>query len=266
MNYLPYRRKLWTPAQLIPNGNMVDWHDASDANTISDTSGLVNSWSDKSGRGNVLTASSTARPTTNSAQLNGLNLISFDGSTDEMIDSTAYDIGSGTIGTHLIGLLVPYGSSTGVGFLFFYRDAAGTGLGTAMSLENNVSGNELSFRSYLNGFAECNTSWTAGNPQIFSMSLAAGATYNNSVWFINGTSSTPTGTSASGSYSAGTKKMSFGAANADGWANADIAEILFFKGILTTEQRQKIEGYLAWKWKVQSLLPTGHPFKLGAPK
>ena len=35
-------------------------------------------------------------------------------------------------------------------------------------------------------------------------------------------------------------------------------EILIYKGTLTTEQREKIEGYLSWKWKLQSNLPSNH--------
>jgi len=34
---------------------------------------------------------------------------------------------------------------------------------------------------------------------------------------------------------------------------------------LTPFNRQKVEGYLAWKWGLQSNLPTSHPFRAAAP-
>jgi hypothetical protein len=47
-----------------------------------------------------------------------------------------------------------------------------------------------------------------------------------------------------------------------------IAEFILFNGILTTTQRQQIEGYLAWKWGLQGNLTTGavaHPYKSFRP-
>ena len=39
-----------------------------------------------------------------------------------------------------------------------------------------------------------------------------------------------------------------------------IAELIAYDAPLTTIQRQQIEGYLAWKWGLQSALPATHPF------
>jgi len=44
-----------------------------------------------------------------------------------------------------------------------------------------------------------------------------------------------------------------------------LCEILFFRGVLSTVNRQTLEGYLAWKWGIQSNLPLGHPYKSSAP-
>lgn len=40
-----------------------------------------------------------------------------------------------------------------------------------------------------------------------------------------------------------------------------IYEILVIPSILSTKTRQKIEGYLAWKWGLQANLPSTHPYK-----
>lgn len=42
----------------------------------------------------------------------------------------------------------------------------------------------------------------------------------------------------------------------------DLAEIIVFNLVLSTAQRQQVEGYLAWKWGIQASLPSTHPYKL----
>jgi hypothetical protein len=48
--------------------------------------------------------------------------------------------------------------------------------------------------------------------------------------------------------------------------NGYIQEILIYNTPLTTFQRQQVEGYLAWKWNLQSALPANHPYKVFPPK
>jgi hypothetical protein len=42
-------------------------------------------------------------------------------------------------------------------------------------------------------------------------------------------------------------------------------EIIFFNSVLTTNQRQQVEGYLALKWGLTGSLPSGHPYKSFSP-
>jgi hypothetical protein len=42
--------------------------------------------------------------------------------------------------------------------------------------------------------------------------------------------------------------------------NGFIGEIIYYNGVPVDSQRQYIEGYLAWKWRIQSRLPSNHPF------
>jgi len=65
----------FSPLELSP----ALWLDASDASTISDTGGAVDTWADKSGNGNDVTQSTEAdKPTTGTRTLNGLNVLDFD--------------------------------------------------------------------------------------------------------------------------------------------------------------------------------------------
>lgn len=45
----------------------------------------------------------------------------------------------------------------------------------------------------------------------------------------------------------------------------EIAEIIIFRRILTTTERQLVEGDIMWSWGKQASLPSGHPYKSAAP-
>ena len=53
------------------------------------------------------------------------------------------------------------------------------------------------------------------------------------------------------------------------WADyqpwGDVNEMILTSGILSTSDRQKLEGYLAWKWGTVASLPSDHPYKNGEP-
>ena len=53
--------------------------------------------------------------------------------------------------------------------------------------------------------------------------------------------------------------------NASQWFIGNMAETLIFNRVLSTDDRQTVEGYLAWKWGLQGNLPTTHPYKFLSP-
>lgn len=44
-----------------------------------------------------------------------------------------------------------------------------------------------------------------------------------------------------------------------------ISEVLIIDRVLTTAERQAVEGYLAWKWGIQASLPVDHPYRNTRP-
>lgn len=50
-----------------------------------------------------------------------------------------------------------------------------------------------------------------------------------------------------------------------GWNTATVSEVILYNSILNMDQRQQVERYLAWKWKVPSVLPTSHLGYKGPP-
>ena len=54
-------------------------------------------------------------------------------------------------------------------------------------------------------------------------------------------------------------------ANGGGYGDIAISEVLMYDNVLSTTNQQLIEGYLAWKWNINSSLPTNHPYYNYAP-
>jgi hypothetical protein len=44
-----------------------------------------------------------------------------------------------------------------------------------------------------------------------------------------------------------------------------LGEVIQVSGDLTVQNRQRVEGYLAWKWRLQASLPADHPFRNAPP-
>ena len=100
--------------------------------------------------------------------------------------------------------------------------------------------------------------------------ILSGMTYRNSgnLLVINGTPRPAAG--VMGGSLTNSVNVTIGVALAFGsytrfWA-ADMAEILVFNASLTVFQREQVEGYLAWKWGLQTSLPASHPFRNAPPQ
>ncbi len=47
--------------------------------------------------------------------------------------------------------------------------------------------------------------------------------------------------------------------------SGQIAEIIGYNRVLTITERQQVEGYLQWKWGIQSTIPSGNPYTVTPP-
>jgi hypothetical protein len=56
-----------------------------------------------------------------------------------------------------------------------------------------------------------------------------------------------------------------GASATDNLLTATIYEMVIFSRALTSSERQQVEGHLAWKWGLQSNLPSTHAYAKFAP-
>jgi len=102
--------------------------------------------------------------------------------------------------------------------------------------------------------------YTANNSTSLNNILLGSVTITNNLWasWVNGGNTSYSGTIAN---TAG-RTTNIGSSGA---TINYIYEVNIYNQSLTPFNRQKVEGYLAWKWGIQSNLPTSHPFKTAAP-
>jgi hypothetical protein len=97
-----------------------------------------------------------------------------------------------------------------------------------------------------------------GLPNIYSVRFDSSAITS----FFNGTSTSGGQSGTSDGSLASSTTYSF-ATNTG--MNGYFYEILLYNTSFTATQRQQIEGYLAWKWGLQSNLPATHPYVFSPP-
>ena len=228
----------------------------------------VSAWRDKSLSGLTFTSTGLTAPTYNANSQNGLSTVAFaSASTQGLITTTSV-------------ASLPNGSASGTYFCVT-RSAASTAspqifftYGPTNSVTNQVrqfyySSNTypgtLTTDIYAAGRIVDGTDYQNAY-SILSSTMVASATGNNG-WdngnVFSGNATFPDGASLT-SMAIGTGRASIGfgrnSSSNDWWLNGNVAEILVFSNVLTTVERQQIEGYLAWKWGLQASLPSTHPY------
>ena len=263
MAYLPGKMTLrkefvwndsfWTPDAL--SADLALWLDADDASTITLNGSTVSQWSDKSGNGNNASQATAAfQPSYVTSSISGKSALDFDGSDDILLTSftipdnhTVFYVARSDGQTGTGSLLRPVWSSTG---------GSPALIGSGATRDPTL---QLDFYMLTNRITPVAASF------LDNETLLAGSTYDGVrlSGFKNGSPySTPLVLSHSG----------FGAATIGGDTDdvtrrfhGPIAEIVMADTTLSTDARQKLEGYLAWKWGLVANLPSGHPYKIKPP-
>lgn len=237
----------WTPASL---SELAAWYDALDSGTITyNGSNYVSQWDDKSGSGYHMTQSNAAY-------------------------KPLYDSGDDSINFTEDYMEYISGISAQAGFAVIRNADGNIGLATVtMIFGDGGSGSYIFLRT---------------NSSDYTISVD-GALLNTGDITINGGDLTPgdgTGTNITYSGFSGfpthneadsfyfqidqaenfTKMATYRNPPRDPDAsNVDIHEWFLFTNSLSTSDRQKLEGYCAHKWGIESKLPAGHPYKSSPP-
>ncbi len=248
--------KLWQPSEITTEL----WLDASDASTITEAGGDISQWDDKSGNGNdAVQATGSAQPSYVAAGQNGLNVLRLDG-----MEYMTVDHG-----------VVPDNDEASMVFIV----AKGTDADEGMISNGNFAQN----KSY--SFATANAStdmvfWGGGSSpltQIYTLNttfedmsiheIAISMTDTRIDLYQDGDLLDTDASFTESVANDGTQEGVIGATQFldDEDLNGDMCEVIVLKQEPDIITRQKMEGYLAWKWGLQGSLPVGHPFKLVCP-
>jgi hypothetical protein len=267
----------WTPALITT----ALWLDAADASTINATSGAVDGWNDKSGGGINFSSSSTLRPATGSESLGGKNVITLDGTNDNMNAGNALN-----------------SVWTGSAFNIFYAAKNNNVDSSSGIILAKTCGSPLNLRQFSSTIRTNRSQLTAHyTPDTSNFTIVNGSTnITNSQWVICSQAYTNTGSGSAdtttrvamtvngavetpvvaafagnlGTIPSASGLLSIGAIVGDGTQNVlnlngAIAEIVVTSSVLSTLNRQKLEGYLAHKWGLTANLPSDHPYKVNPP-
>lgn len=229
------------------------WLDASDTSSLTLSSGLVISWSDKSGNGNHAYKSSDALRPSSGSVMNGLNAINFVAATESN-------------GKRMEGSLSTSISDNTVFRVFRHKSWGNAQFATVLEL-NNYNAGSASNRSSdsIQGPVYTAGSYRISWNNIYSSQFAAydiretGSILSNSTdasatyLYLNGKLIASSGSN----YSAARDRYYLG----DDWTYGDafnglICEVIIYNRALTIKEKKQVEAYLSAKWGVPLIMDS----------
>ena len=247
----------FTPTSI---SGLTNWYDGSDpnANGILPSNGTtISTWKDKSTNANNMIAQTAGTYTYANNSQNGLGTVTFNNSWYRTATANAtypFDV----------YVVVKLNSTTNA------ADVIGSGSNNSDNFNSLTFGEHTAGRWHngSSGFsrtpnAVSSTSETSTSFLLMQWSIANNNfyIYRNGVQIMSTTSYTWGGPSNQ-EFRLGNRYYT----TANIQLQGSIAEVLFYNSQLQTSNRQKVEGYLAWKWGLQTNLPTTHPYYTLAPK
>lgn len=246
---------VWTPAEITT----ALWLDAADSDTITLNGSNVSQWDDKSGNNrDVLQGTSSAQPGYATAAQNNLNTLTFDGG-DFLGTAANFPL----TGNAEFSIFVAYrkGSTNTEGCLLGWGNGINA-LG-AVGLYNDGS---LSLWAYAGGNSFSINSIGVSTDYIMGYTKRPGAINATSAAWRNGADDATSG------HQTTTPNITAEPLRVGQWASytlnrliGSVYEVIVLPVEADTDTRQRIEGYLAWKWGLEANLPSDHPYKSVAP-
>lgn len=257
-------RQLWTPAQL----STALWLDAADTSTITLNGSTVSQWNDKSGNGrNVTQATATSQPTYNTTAINGKAALSFDGG-DSLQNLTPGALLRNVSGGTLATVASYTNNAAGRCAIGISTATAGQNRATlAANIAGNtgylVGGRRLDADSFaLAGSATFTAGATVIQTGVIDYANSDAFSYINGSLDASNTSFQTNGNSSDTDPGALYIGISGTATN---FMLGLIGEVIVTNTALSSDDRERIEGYLAWKWTLEGNLPVGHTYKNTPP-
>jgi hypothetical protein len=231
---------------MVPGSTL--WLDAADPSTL--TGSPVTTWRDKSGIGN--NATSAAGPT--QSTYSGYPVVLFNGTSQFMTSANTVPRRTHTlIAVHRPEVLD--GNYKGNASLFRYQ--VSDYVVFPYMYETTPKGYITSFGSTAINFQN-STLLENSVTTSFNIIIAVIASGNQRI-FKNGTLQNSTTSSLS---SGTTNTLNIGSlGGSTEFYQGSLGEMIVYGYSISDTDREEIEGYLAWKWGLQSSLPSNHPYR-----
>lgn len=250
----------WTPAELT---SLALWLDADDAGTITLNGSNVSQWSDKSGNArHAVQATAAYQPLYSAAGFNGKPTVRFN---QNFLLETAAQFPLIARSVFLVVKETTEKSNSGV---LSVRPASGPfndwNRLDAVAYETGTISEQFAVYSG-------NYTITPGPGGLASGIYGEVKAAGTGTLFINGASAgndtafTEPAALSGGGYVLGARWISGAVSFTSLGLDGDIAEVVYVGATVSTDDRQKLEGYLAHKWALTANLPADHPYKTAPP-
>jgi len=232
------------------------WYDASDISSITQSGGFASQWNDKSGNGRHLVQNTEGKkPSYGVRYINGLHALEFHlAGVDMMATSATFTAINSS--AYSIFAIVIYDTVPGY-FVGTNQETSGAGLHTGYR-----SSTQYTLDHYFYG-VDYTVTPISGTPTIFNTQFDnVGSNIR-----INGTSIGNSGGFPNQALNVSSGVLNVGSGYNDNTNTLDgaIGELLIYAGALAQSDREQIEGILAHKWGISSVLDSGHPYKNRPP-
>jgi len=247
-----WNESFWTPDEL--GADLALWLDAEDTDTITLNGSNVAQWDDKSGNGNHATqAIAASQPAYGSATINGVSAIDF------VQDALDIPVLGGESDWALFQIAEPTVTTPSN-----FASIIASSVQVAGSFQIGVFDTNLTVVSNSDANVAVNPTIVFGAyetvPLIFSLTANGSGTNG----FLNGALADSTAVTLRKApltaFRIGTNR-----ANSVRLDHKN-GELVFVLGAISDTDRQRMEGYLAWKWGLVANLPVSHPYKIAPPQ
>lgn len=250
----------WNPGNL---SGLACWLDAQDATTITLSTG-VSQWSDKSGNGRHFTQGTGANQPAYSGAGSTAGVV-FDGVNDSLAASPFI---TALLSMSAFMVLTPATLATSKFFLAEDSSASGNQLNfifatssTTATIGRNLLRNDAA--SAQHNFGETDQ-WASNTSTIAGCVDGDGS--GNITVYKDGTAYSGKVTSRTGTYTMTAASLARRANGGTGSCTAcTIRELVIYDDALSQANREIVEGYLAFRWGLEGLLPIAHPYKSNPP-
>jgi hypothetical protein len=245
-------KKLWTPSKILT----ALWVDAKDSSTITLNGSNVSQWSDKSGNNRHLTQGTAVNQPTFVTEAVRFALGQFIGTA-----------GFGTATQRSVFSVNTYDTASSIYQYVWEQGSASVTSGSGLiprardAFADWVTGDVVAFGNGFEAgraprFIAPRTQSSGSN--IYGVSLGS---QENTVR-IN---SVALSARVQGAANFAANASNFNISRVTQSLIGDVAELIYIDGAISTNDRQKLEGYLAHKWGITANLPADHPYKNKAP-